>query len=125
MRKDSKKHRHARPVEGAEDSEAPAEKKEIKKVQPFLESNKKSFNITNDAIDYSNKIAYRGKKDKQKVLNELLDSRDGKTSRAQNFKNKVLKPQPTLNQMLKQKREKRKKLNMKKYTKIQIKKAKV
>jgi len=39
------------------------------------------------------------------------------------FANKVLKPQPTLNQVLKTKREKRKKLNMQKYTKIKIKKA--
>lgn len=56
-------------------------------------------------------------------MEELVDSRDGKTSRVQKFANKVLKPQPTLNQMLRQKREKRKKLNMQKYTKIKIKKA--
>jgi hypothetical protein len=36
----------------------------------------------------------------------------------------VLKDQPTLNQMLRTKREKRKKLNTKKYNKIQIKRAK-
>ena len=41
------------------------------------------------------------------------------------FQNKVLKDQPTLNQMLKTKREKRKKLNKQKFTKIQIKKQKV
>ena len=54
---------------------------------------------------------------------ELVDSHDKKTSRVQMFANKVLKPQPTMNQMLKTKREKRKKLNMQKYTKIKIKKA--
>ena len=65
----------------------------------------------------------KSKKSKQRMQEELVDSHDKKTSRVQMFANKVLKPQPTLNQMLKTKREKRKKLNMQKYTKIKIKKA--
>lgn len=87
-------------------------------MKPFVDG----FAVNNDNVDYSNRIASRGKKEKVKQAEELLDSRDGKTSRVQKFKNKVLKDQPTLNQYLKTKREKRKKLNMKKYTKIQIKK---
>jgi hypothetical protein len=53
----------------------------------------------------------------------MVESRDKKSSRAQGFKDKVLKPQPTLNQMLRGKREKRKKQNTKKYNTIKIKKA--
>lgn len=80
--------------------------------------------MTNNEVDMTQRIAYRSKKEKIKVAEERLDSRDKKSSRAQGFKNKVLKDQPTLNQMLRTKREKRKKLNTKKYNKIQIKKAK-
>lgn len=81
--KDRKRHFHERkhphkPEEG-DNKEA---KQELKKISPFLENNKKAFSITNDNVDYSNKIAHRGKKDKLKVQEELLDSRDGKTSRA-------------------------------------------
>lgn len=119
-RKDSKKHRHGK---GGEEAEA-GEDKDTKRVQPFLDSNRRSFSITNDSVDMTQRIAHRSKKEKLKVAEERLDSRDKKTSRAEGFKNKVLKEQPTLNQMLKTKREKRKKLNMKKYTKIQIKRAK-
>jgi glucosamine 6-phosphate synthetase-like amidotransferase/phosphosugar isomerase protein len=93
-------------------------------MQSFIDSNKKSFSITNDNVDMTNRIANRGKKDKLKVQEERLESKDKKSSRFEKFTNKVLKEQPTLNQYLKQKREKRKKLNMKKYTKIQIKRAK-
>lgn len=52
----------------------------------------------------------------------MIDSKDGKTSRLQGFKDRVFKPQPTLNETFKKKREKRKKENMKKFTKIKIKK---
>lgn len=72
-----------------------------------------------------NKIASRGKRDKVKMLKEMVESKDQKTSRLQGFKNRVFKAQPTLNQFLKTKREKRKKLNKAKFTKIRIKKLKI
>lgn len=97
--------------------------KEIKKFQPFVQHAKRGISDANENVDFKSNIVSRKKKDKQKIFEELIESRDGKTSRAQDFMNKVLKPQPTLNQVLKTKREKRKKLNMQKYTKIKIKKA--
>ncbi len=115
------KHKHSRKVR--EEEENKQTDKEIKKVTPFLEGTKKGMTTTNENINYSSKIAVKSKKSKQRMQEELVDSIDKKTSRVQMFANKVLKPQPTMNQMLKTKREKRKKLNMQKYTKIKIKKA--
>jgi hypothetical protein len=48
--------------------------------------------LTNDHIDATSKIAVKSKRSKQKLLSELVDSRDKKTSRVQKFANKVLKP---------------------------------
>lgn len=62
------------------------------------------------------------KKEKIRVLEEMIESRDKKTSRHQNIKNRIFKDQPTLNEFLKKKRSDRKKVNMKKFTKIKIKK---
>lgn len=95
-RDNKKKHfhqrKHSTKREDGEKGDEKDSKRELSKIKPFLENNKKSFSITNDNVDYSNKIAYRGKKDKIKVQEERLESRDKKTSRAEGFKNKVLKP---------------------------------
>jgi hypothetical protein len=108
-KQEGKKHHHHQ-RKHRDDKETSS--RELKKITPFVEGAKKSLNQTNDNVDIQNRIAARGKKEKMRVQQELVESRDKKTSRAQNFKNKVLKEQPTLNQMLKTKREKRKKLNM-------------
>jgi nucleolar protein 12 len=63
VRKDSKKHRHGR-VQDQEDTEV---SKEVKKIQPFVDANKKSFSITNDNVDMTQRIAHRSKKEKLKV----------------------------------------------------------
>ncbi len=102
--RDRKNHKHIRKPRHHDDE--PDEKldrdsrRELKKITPFLKSNETSHRITNDSVDMKNRIAYRGKKDKMRVQQEMVESRDGKTSRAQKFSDKVLKPQPTLNQML-------------------------
>ena len=54
-----------------------------------MKSNEPSHRITNDSIDMKDRIAYRGKKDKMKVQQELVESRDGKTSREQKFNDKA------------------------------------
>jgi hypothetical protein len=123
--RDKKKrhHRKHREDRNEKDSTRKNEEKEIKQMQPFVQHAKRGIALTGENVDFKSIIVSRKKKDKQKVFEELIESRDGKSSRVQKFKNKVLKPQPTLNQVLKTKREKRKKLNMQKYTKIKIKKA--
>lgn len=63
------------------------------------------------------------KKEKTKVMQEMIDSRDN-TSRTQKHKNKVFKEQVLMNTMFKEKREKRKKTNIQKFYKIKIKKEK-
>jgi RNA recognition motif-containing protein len=103
--RDRKNHKHSRKPRNHDDDDNDKKldkdsRRELKKITPFLKSNETSHRITNDSIDMKNRIAYRGKKDKMKVQQELVESRDGKTSRAQKFNDKVLKPQPTLNQML-------------------------
>jgi nucleolar protein 12 len=105
--RDRKNHKHSRKPRHNNDDNDDNNKKldkdsrrELKKITPFLKSNEMSHRITNDSVDMKNRIAYRGKKDKMRVQQELVESRDGKTSRAQKFNDKVLKPQPTLNQML-------------------------
>ena len=103
--RDRKNHKHSRKPRNHDDDDNDKKldkdsRRELKKITPFLKSNETSHRITNDSIDMKNRIAYRGKKDKMRVQQELVDSRDGKTSRAQKFNDKVLKPQPTLNQML-------------------------
>lgn len=65
----------------------------------------------------NNNIALK-KKEKMKVLEEMIESRDKKTSRHQKIKNKIFKDQPTLNETFKKKRKMRKAVNMKKFTKI-------
>lgn len=112
--------KHDKPETEADKVEAD---KEIKSIEPFVKHSKKGISTSHDNIDLSSKIVKRGKKDKQKVAEELLESRDGKTSRAKKFQNKVLLPQITLNQYLKNKREKHAKNNKIKYNKIKIKRA--
>lgn len=63
------------------------------------------------------------KKKKAKVLQEMIDSKNN-SSRTQKIGNKVFKEQKTLKTVLKEKREKKKKLNTQKYFKVKIKKAK-
>ena len=62
------------------------------------------------------------KKEKIKVLEEMIESKDGKSSRHQRFKNKIFKDVPTLNEAHRKHRKLRKAQNMKKFTKIKIKK---
>ena len=65
----------------------------------------------------------RNKSGKLRVLEEMIESRDKKTSRHQKIKNKIFKVVPTLNEAHRAHRKKRKSQNMKKFTKIKIKKA--
>lgn len=90
-----KKHDHRR--KGKEEATDAADDKEIKTVTPFVHGAKRSFQQANEGVDMSSKMVSRKKKDKQKVFEEMIESRDGKTSRASKFINKPLKPQPTLN----------------------------
>ncbi len=71
--RDRKNHKHSRkPRGGDRDGEKPdhedkSERRELKKITPFVNNNKKSFSITNDSVDMKNRIAHRGKKDKMRV----------------------------------------------------------
>eukprot|EP00347_Sterkiella_histriomuscorum_P001529 403371683 len=78
-----------------------------------------------DNLDMGNNISARGKKEKKRVLEQMIESRDKKTSKHQKHKNQIFKPVPTLNEAHRKKRKLRKAQNMKKFTKIRIKKAPV
>lgn len=72
--RDRKNHKHSRKPrehhkkDGEGDRrEDRDDKRELKKITPFVNSNKRSFSITNDSVDMKNRIAHRGKKDKMRV----------------------------------------------------------
>ncbi|CDW81149.1 rna-binding protein 34 [Stylonychia lemnae] len=74
-----------------------------------------------DEMDFNNNMSLK-KKERIKVLEEMIESRDKKSSRHQKIKNKIFKDVPTLNEAHRKKRKLRKAQNMKKFTKIKIKK---
>ena len=53
-----------------------------------MQKARKSLKMNNEELNFDNKIAVKNKKEKKKVLEEMVASQ-GKESRTQNFKNKV------------------------------------
>ena len=82
--KDTKKkvRHHRKPREEVVDKkEDESRNKELKTITPFVQHARQSMKLTNDNVDCTSKIAVRGKKDKQKVKEQLLESHDLRTSR--------------------------------------------
>lgn len=63
--------------------------------------------MNNEELNFDNKIAVKNKKEKKKVLEEMVASQ-GKESRTQNFKNKVFKLDYTMNAKIRRRKKQRK-----------------
>ena len=72
-----------------------------------MQKARKSLKMNNEELNFDNKIAVKNKKEKKKVLEEMVASQ-GKESRTQNFKNKVFKLDYTMNAKIRRRKKQRK-----------------
>ena len=72
-----------------------------------MQKARKSLKMNNEGLNFDNKIAVKNKKEKKKVLEEMVASQ-GKESRTQNFKNKVFKLDCTMNAKIRRRKKQRK-----------------
>ena len=72
-----------------------------------MQKARKSLKMNNEELNFDNKIAVKNKKEKKKVLEEMVASQ-GKESRTQNFKNKVFKLDDTMNAKIRRRKKQRK-----------------
>ena len=95
-------------------------------IRPFMKSSAfKSLLMENDDnLDMANNRGVNKKK-KIKVLQEMIDSKDSKTSRTQKQTNKVFKEQPLMKDVMNDRKKLKRKQNLAKFNKIKIKKQKV
>lgn len=99
------------------------ESDEEKDIKDFMQKARKSLKMNNEELNFDNKIAVKNKKEKKKVLEEMVASQ-GKESRTQNFKNKVFKLDYTMNAKIRRRKKQRKEQNLAKINKMKIKRVK-
>ena len=99
------------------------ESDEEKDIKDFMQKARKSLKMNNEELNFANKIAVKNKKEKKKVLEEMVASQ-GKESRTQNFKNKVFKLDYTMNAKIRRRKKQRKEQNLAKINKMKIKRVK-
>lgn len=97
---------------------------EERDIKEFMQKAKRALKGVNESeLEISNNIGIKNKKEKQKSLKEMIESKSGE-SRTQKFKNKVFKLDYTMNAKLRRKKKDRKKKNLEKINKMKIKRVK-